>query len=102
MRYRAVVATSNEDATGYRFSEAELDELAQHALGRQVLLMFAQEVGVVQGSACDGERVSITFESDRDLAGLYAVPAFKDGKLDAFGLVGAAMDDTLTAVREET
>ena len=101
MRYRALVATGNEDAYGYAFDEQAMDDLAARAVGKDVWLMFTQVVGQVVGAGRGENGVTILFESDKQLSGFYCVPSFRDGRLELFGLITAPMNGTLTCVRED-
>ena len=82
MRYRATVATDNVDAFGYQFTPAVLDRLERDAVGKSVYLMFAQEVGKVVSSSRGDGRVSVLFESDKDVDDLSLVPSFLNEKLE--------------------
>ena len=99
-RYRAVVATGNGDAFGYRFTEEAMDNLAGQALGKDVWLMFTQPIGQVVGAGRGEDGVTVLFESDKELNGLCVVPAFDNGELDFFGLVPVPANRHLEPLEE--
>jgi hypothetical protein len=53
------------------------------ALGKPVLLMFAELVAEVAGVSGD----FLIFDSEKQLAGLCLVPSYEDERLAVFGLV---------------
>lgn len=82
MRYRATISD-----TGGLIGPADMANLESKALGKPVAVMFTEHVGDVVGVGHGQGGVTVLFESDRDLAGLGLVPAYRDGALDCFGLV---------------
>lgn len=101
VRYRAVVATMNEDAFNYAFSDSALDELVGEAMGKPVRLLFTQDVGVVVSAERVLNEAQIVFEAIESLIDdgrFYCVPAFVGGELSSFGLVPVPADSSLTPV----
>lgn len=96
MKYRALVATPDDDA----YDEAALVRLAQDAVGKPVFLMFTQWLADVGGAGVGQDGVVVLFETDQALDGLYLVPAYENGALWGFGLVPAPLDAGVRAVEE--
>ena len=100
MRFEAIIATTEEDAYGYSFNQADLAQLAKDAPGQPVTLFFDREICRVTEARAEPDRVKIWCEAERTAAGLYAIPQWHDEKIVGVGLVRVPLDPFLTPVKE--
>ena len=97
MRFKAIIATTGEDAFGYSYPQAELERMAGDMPGLPVN-SNGYPVGIVEAARAVPGALSVEGDIGAEAAGLYAVPVWMDLEVVGLILVPVPSDPNLTPV----